>query len=192
MSAHRRHPGLVPGSTMHQGLSETLWPGHPARRTTANAVLADILQRTKLRSMDRDWLVLLQQRLVGGRCSVRRRDADWALNFATGGNVSLPIPWRIVADGRILFANEDDGQQFGLPDPIDGEALANRLLGGKAIVGVTVDPETADLSLLFDNGTRVDAFNHSAGYEGWQVNLPLESGGISVIALGGGGVRYFA
>ena len=122
---------------------------------------------------------------------MQRREADWALSIAGGGSISLPIPWRIVASGRIAFADEDDGQQFGLPAPIDGQSLVNEMLNGKAIIGVSVDKETADLTIQFDKGVRIDAFNYSAGYEGWQINLPLENGGLRVIALGGGGVTVF-
>ncbi|MGO4741077.1 hypothetical protein AB4099_31445 [Bosea sp. 2KB_26] len=142
--------------------------------------------------MDEEWLSRLEQRLIGRCGSIERREWDWALNLAGGGVISLPIPWRIVANGRIAFAGGDDGQQFGLPAPVDGEALVNGILDKKVIVGVAVDRETADLSIRFEDAVRLDAFNYSAGYEGWQVNLPAENGGLWVIALGGGDVEIFA
>ncbi|OWJ59026.1 DUF6188 family protein [Inquilinus limosus] len=141
--------------------------------------------------MDDDWRVTLEQNMVGRRCSVERREADWAINLDGGANVSLPIPWRIIAEGRIAFADEDDGQRFGLPSPVDGEAEANRLLAGKAITRVTVHQETADLTLDFEAGVRLEAFSNSSGYEGWKIILPRGSGGLWIIALGGGGVAVF-
>ena len=81
---------------------------------------------------------------------------------------------------------------FGLPAPLDGQSEANRLLDGRAITKLTVDSETADLSIPFDGNVRLDAFNNSAGYEGWQINLPPEHGGMWVIALGGGELTIFA
>ncbi len=133
------------------------------------------------------------ERSLIGRCgSIERREGDRALNLAGGGVISLPVPWRIVANGRIAFADEDDRQQFGLPAPVDGEALVNGILDKKVIVGVAVDPETADLSIRFEDAVRLDAFNYSAGYEGWQVSLPPENGGFWLIALGGGDVSFFA
>jgi hypothetical protein len=142
--------------------------------------------------MGRDLLEELEQNLLGLCCSIERGEFDWSVNLDGGGSITLPVPWRIVADGRIALADTDDGQQFGLPAPLDGQAEANRLLGGKPITEVRVDPQTADLTIQFDGGVRLDVFNHSAGYEGWHINLPPERGGMWVIALGGGDVTIFA
>ena len=141
--------------------------------------------------MEQDWLVALSQKLTGRRCSIQRREGDWAASIHGGGVISLGVPWRIISEGRIAFADQDDGQKFGLPAPLDGEAEANRLLSGKTIEKVTVDPETADLGLHFESGVRLEAFNYSAGYEGWQIILPPAEGGMWVIALGGGDVSIF-
>ena len=141
--------------------------------------------------MDQEWLFRLERNLLSKRCVAERRESDWALNIEGGGSISLGIPWRIVSDGRIAFADKDDGQQFGLPAPIDGEALVNSVLAGRQIVGIAVDDETADLSIRFEGAVRLDAFNYSAGYEGWHINLPPENVGVWVIALGGGDVTVF-
>ena len=141
--------------------------------------------------MNVDLLLQLEKQLVGRQCEIVRREADWAANLVGGGSISLPVPWRIVANGRIAFANKDDGQQFGLPAPVDGEVEANRLIRGRSISKVLVAPDTADLTLNFGNGLRLDAFNNSAGYEGWQIALPKENGDMLIIALGGGEVVTF-
>ena len=83
--------------------------------------------------MNADLLLELETQLLGRQCEIVRREADWAANFVGGGSISFPIPWRIVANGRIAFANKDDGQQFGLPAPVDGEVEANRLIRGRTI-----------------------------------------------------------
>lgn len=142
--------------------------------------------------MEREWLVRIERSLIGRHGSIARRETDWAFNLDGNGSISLPVPWRIVANGRIAFADKDDGQWFGLPAPVDGEALVNQLLVGNAITGITINAETADLSLQFGGNVRLEAFNHSAGYEGWQINLPSKSGGMWIIALGGGDVSIFA
>jgi len=54
--------------------------------------------------------------------------------------------------------------------------------------GVSVDGQTANLTLHFGNAPRLNAFNNSSGYEGWHVSLPSERGGMSVVAMGGGDV----
>ena len=137
-------------------------------------------------------MLRIERNLRGRLCSIERREADWALNLVGGGSISLGVPWRIVANGRIAFADNDDGHQFGLPAPVDGQAEVNSILNGHPISGVTIDGETADLSIRFGEAIRLDAFNYSAGYEGWHINLPPENGGMWVIALGGGKVTIFA
>lgn len=141
--------------------------------------------------MDRDYLAEFEGALVGCHLSIQRREHDWLASLGGRNEIRVSTPWRIVANGRIAFADQDDGQKFGLPAPLDGEAEANTLVQGKAIIEAVVDRQTADLTLHLIDGTRVDVFNHSSGYEGWEATVATPSGGILVIALGGGGVSIF-
>jgi hypothetical protein len=77
---------------------------------------------------------------------------------------------------------------FGLTSPVDGQAEAGRLLGRKAITAAMLDRQTADLTLQFDPETRIDVFNNSTGYEGWQATYVIQDERWSLIALGGGEV----
>ena len=126
----------------------------------------------------------LRNSLTGKPCKVKKREADWNFNFIDV-NVAVSVPWRIVTDEGIAYGSEDDGQWFGLPQPVNGEARANELLRERAVVSVSVNGVTGDLSLDFDGGSRLDLFNNSSGYEGWVADLPF--GGAkrtSIIALG--------
>ena len=69
---------------------------------------------------------------------------------------------------------------------MNGEARTNDLLQGQKVVGVEVDGQTADLRVIFDGGVRLDFFNNSSGYEGWQASVPAGDKELTVIALGGG------
>jgi hypothetical protein len=122
----------------------------------------------------------------GLRCDVRRLEYGWTLGF--GGNAVLMIhtQWRIVREGRIVFASSDDGQNFGSPEPIDGEAKSNQLLDGRRVASVEVALDTADICLRFDDGTRLDIFNHSSGYEGWHACFGTCDQNVEIIATGGG------
>jgi hypothetical protein len=91
----------------------------------------------------------------------------------------------VTADG-IAHGVQDDGQWFGLAQPVDGEARTNDLLHGQKVVGVELHDQTADLRLVFDGGARLDFFNNSSGYEGWQASVPAGGKELTVIALGGG------
>jgi hypothetical protein len=124
--------------------------------------------------------------LVGRECRVTRREADWSFDFGERLNIASSVPWRIVTAEGIAHGDEDDGQWFGLAQPIDGEGRSNELLRGQKVVAVALDEQTADLEIAFDGGVRLDLFNNSAGYEGWQASVPVGREEFTVIALGGG------
>jgi hypothetical protein len=124
--------------------------------------------------------------LIGRSCVVERREHDWSFDLSGGVGLGVSAPWRIGSDGRIAFASEDDGQMFGLTSPLDGEAEARKLLGSKVIAAAKLDRETADLKLHFDASTRVDVFNNSRGYEGWQARYAIHDKRWLLIAMGGG------
>jgi len=96
------------------------------------------------------------------------------------------VPWRVVTADGIALGLEDDGQRFGLPRPLDGEARVNELLSGQRVSEIEVDAQTADLRVVFDGGARLDFFNNSSGYEGWQASVPIHGRVLTIVALGGG------
>jgi hypothetical protein len=138
--------------------------------------------------MPNEFLADFESALVGCACAIVRRECDWYVAFGDNLEIALSIPWRIVSEGRIAFGNQDHGQRFALPSPINGEERARELLQDRRIVSASIDRLTADLTIVFDNGTRLDAFNNSAGYEGWQAHFKHAGKRASLIALGGGEV----
>ncbi len=133
----------------------------------------------------------LQKALEQQTCRVRRGEHDWTFSFGDAATIVAAVPWRIIQGDVIAHADQDDFQQFGLPEPVDGEAKANALFDGRLVQGVQLDSITADLRVWFDGATRLDIFNNSSGYEGWQASLQNSDGVMSVVALGGGGVAEF-
>ncbi len=127
----------------------------------------------------------------GRHCSIQRRENDWALSFGDHEGITVESPWRIVQNDRIAHAGQDDRQKFGHPQPVDGETRANELLKGRRCERLDLDPTTADLRLHFDDGTRVDVFNASSGYEGWQATFRVGDDAVFVVGMGGGEVAIF-
>jgi hypothetical protein len=131
--------------------------------------------------------------LAGRQCKVVKRESDWNFNFGEGLNVTASVPWRIVTPNGIAHGDRDDGQWFGLRQPVDGEARANALLRERSVVAVEADELTADLQITFDDGVRLDLFNDSSGYEGWQADLSRDSAQpLTIVAMGGGGFTIFS
>jgi hypothetical protein len=132
--------------------------------------------------------VILNAAFRGRECRVVRREADWEFDFGDRFSIAVSVPWRVVTADGIAHGYDDDGQWFGLPQPVNGEARTNELLQGQKVSSVELDEQTADLRVVFGERIRLDLFNQSSGYEGWQASLPDNGNEISVIALGGGGV----
>jgi len=137
--------------------------------------------------MSNEQLAAFEQAVVGRSCTVTRRDHDWWFAFERDDGIAVSTPWRFVSRGVIALTDSDDKQWFGLSAPIDAEVRANSLLNGRKVVGVKVDAATADLCVWFSDDLKLDLFNNSSGYEGWEAKFTHNENVINIIALGGGG-----
>lgn len=91
----------------------------------------------------------------------------WVFHFGNGVVLSTQSQWRVLSQEAILLTSEDDGQQYGLPKPIDAQARVRELLRDRIVSKVNVDQASADFSIHFDNGTILQIVNLSSGYEAW-------------------------
>lgn len=128
----------------------------------------------------------LRVALLGRRCSVRRREHDWSFEFGAGRSLATSSPWRLVGPERVLVTDADEGQQFGLPQPVNAAQSANEVLADVAVEAVGVAPVTADLTITFAGGVRLEVWAGSSGYEFWQAVFPGPAGERSLVAMGGG------
>jgi hypothetical protein len=129
---------------------------------------------------------------IGQQCTgVDRHEYSWGFGFGNAGGLNVQCPWRIIADARIAVAGTDDGQQFGLPEPLDAGARARALLLGKQVTNVRIDPVSADLHVVFGENAVLELFNNSSGYEGWLAVAVRNGKNLNVIAQGGGAIAMF-
>ncbi|OSZ72140.1 hypothetical protein CAP39_01895 [Sphingomonas sp. IBVSS1] len=136
--------------------------------------------------MERDYVSEFEKAFVGRACSIEREPPFWRANFGDTFTMAFRSPWRIITTGRIAFGDEDDGHWFGLPAPLDGLERSASLLRRHVVQSVQLDRETGDLRILFNGDTRIDVFNHSCGYEGWDAFYVAKGERWQVIAMGGG------
>lgn len=107
---------------------------------------------------------------------------SWKFDFERKAVLQVYCPWRIVTAAGIALGDRDHEQKFGLPKPVDAKEEAQRLLNAKAIK-LTIRAKTADLLIEFENGSPLEIFNSSSGYEGWECS---GKDGLLVVAQGGG------
>jgi hypothetical protein len=67
--------------------------------------------------------------LVGQRFqSITRREYDWVIALNNDASIVVACLWRLVETDRIRITSEDEGQKFGLPEPVEAAAEVNRRL----------------------------------------------------------------
>lgn len=102
---------------------------------------------------------------------------NWFFQFDDGVTLGAQTLWRFLspatpyptysASGRVVRVSEDHLQQFGHPAPIDLVSEMTTLLAGKSLERITIDDYTYDLTLTFTDGSQLQVFISSSGYEQW-------------------------
>jgi len=88
---------------------------------------------------------------------------DWVFQFGNGAVLSTQSQWRLLSPNAILLTSEDDGQQYGLPKPVDAVGNISELLKRRVVSKVEVDQASADFNIYFDNETVLQIVNRSFG-----------------------------
>ena len=132
----------------------------------------------------------VMQSIKGLKCTqITRSGFSWRFDFQDIFTIHVNCPWRIISEKSIALGSEDDGQKFGLPEPLDGIKEAIRLLSEKTVTKATIEEITGDIAIEFDSNLRIEVFNHSSGYEGWECQ---SKSGLNVVGMGGGGITSFS
>jgi hypothetical protein len=134
---------------------------------------------------------ILLSELVGLPCTEVKKPSDWFWQFVFGqaeAVIGVEGFWRVIVDGKIDFARDDDGQKFGLPEPVNGVNRCTELLQDNKVISFELRLDVSDLFVTFENGARLEIFNTSAGYESWSYQA---RSGKMIHALGGGDVAIF-
>jgi hypothetical protein len=89
---------------------------------------------------------------------------NWVFQFGNGAVLSTQSQWRLLSPNAILLTSEDDGQQYGLPKPVDAVGNIGELLKRRVVSKLEVDHASADFNIYFDNKTVLQIVNLSFGY----------------------------
>ncbi len=113
------------------------------------------------------------------------KDADsWYFYFADKIHASSSGFWRLLIANRIVLVSFDNGHQFGLPEPLDLIEKITKHLTGKKLMEIRVDKDTADLTLIISDDTKIQIFIASSGYESYDFSFE----GNRYIGLGSGNI----
>jgi hypothetical protein len=116
------------------------------------------------------------------------KDADsWYFVFT--GNICFNVEsiWRLLENKKIKRVSLDNGQQFGLPKPIDLASEINTYLFGKKILEIKVKQDTADLVLTLTDNMQIEILITSSGYESYNFTIDNKN----YIGLGSGEIAIY-
>ena len=124
--------------------------------------------------------------LVGGCVDAVEQweDRSCVVTLSNGYRLRIESLWRLLSSGTLVLTSRDDGQRFGLEEPVQATSQLSIKLRGRAVTAVQVTQGTADLALHFD-GYTLQALADSSGYEAWEVESPE---GTLAVGQGGGNV----
>lgn len=103
--------------------------------------------------------------------NVEHYEHGWTFRFDNGALLNFQSLWRLFSDKLILVTSEDDGQQFGLPQPVNAVDELMKRVGGKRVTQVDINGATSDLTVCFAGGHLLQVVTTSSGYEAWDVHL---------------------
>ncbi len=107
--------------------------------------------------------------------NVVRSGHQWFFSFSDC-ELSVGTLWRLIDPEMLVVTSEDDAHKFGLHAPVDAGAIARDNLVGRTISGCDLDRVTADLTLAFDNGAKLQIVSTSCGYEAWEADYRTKTG----------------
>ena len=112
----------------------------------------------------------------------------WYFRFGPTLSLMCECMWRLVVDGSVALASDDDGQQFGLPRPLDCLTELRARVSNHRVTSAAIGEAPADLTITFANGAILECLVDSSGYEAWS----LTAGKRTLISLGGGRLSEFS
>lgn len=132
--------------------------------------------------MDNAWIEQLTGRDVE---AVEQWEAlPCVVRLSGGFLIQVESLWRLLSGGRLKLTSRDDGQQFGLPAPVQAIPALAAAIVGRRVAFVRVTEGTADLTISLGDIT-LEVIAESSGYEAWQVEGPQ---GTIAVGMGGGEV----
>jgi hypothetical protein len=112
----------------------------------------------------------------------------WVINFNDNISFSVTSFWRLLENGRIKFVSLEQGQQFGLPKPIDLPIELTGLLKNQKLTQIKISKYTSDLTLTFAEHFQIDIYISSGGHESYDFIV----NGQQYIGMGMGEIAVFS
>lgn len=116
------------------------------------------------------------------------KDSDsWYFVFTDKIAFNVSTLWRLLENRQIKLVSLDNGQEFGLSEPIDLILALTEKLNGKSLLEIKIKQETADLNLILTDNIEIEIFISSSGYESYNFSVDRKN----YIGMGGGEIAEF-
>ena len=105
--------------------------------------------------------------LAGSTLTEVEFETSWWFRFEPALTLNVECNWRLTDHERIVVTNEDHGQAFGLPAPVNASALVKQCVGDAKVAKVELRGIATDMVVRFENGATLEVLPNSSGYENW-------------------------
>lgn len=129
---------------------------------------------------DLNWI--LGQHLV----RVEKKDYTWFFTLENG-SIATESFWRMLTRERMEVSSEDDGQLFGLKQPVNAAEVVISAVLDNNISRYGFSEISSDLIIHFSNDVQLQFLTTSGGYESWRAGHE----NMMIYCLGGGGLSVF-
>ncbi len=129
----------------------------------------------------------LNKAVAGARLTdVKLMDYTWVFTFGEDWELMTEAYWRVIAGKRLTVSSGDDGQWFGLSEPLDAAARVLATLNSM-VTRLEITEAATDLRIHFGDDI-LELLNTSCGYESWRLSVKQSGFATMLVALGGGGL----
>lgn len=116
------------------------------------------------------------------------KDTDaWRFVFSDDIDFNAQTIWRLLKKNKIKWVSLDNGQQFGLPKPVNLVEKLTEELMGKHLLEIKIKQGTADVLLTLTDNFQIEIFISSSGYESYNFSI----GDKTYIGMGSGDIAFF-
>lgn len=129
--------------------------------------------------------------------SVEKVDSTWCFRFTSDITIGTEAQWRLMIKERMVITSEDDGQPFGLPEPVDAARIVMAKIGNHTIDSATISTSTGDLMIELSERAQLQLLQLSSGYEAWQIWVRWAKADDSLVSetetlcMGGGDIAHY-
>ncbi|MDO8544890.1 MAG: hypothetical protein Q7S40_30970 [Opitutaceae bacterium] len=127
--------------------------------------------------------------IIGKRLvEAAKKDFTWLFAFTDGVTVTTDSSWRLLTTEGVVVTSQDDGQLFGLREPVDAGARVLAVISDSTVRESRMGERSGDLIIDFHAGATLEFLTLSSGFESWSAWY----GADGIVCTDGGAISFIS